>query len=231
MYVCVQNASVLKYARVYICAGWFAAAQGANWCSDILTCQNLHDNGVTFICDLAFGECGIKQNDNVRMVLRMCLSMIPSLFGFLAAGALIAYPKQARSEEAHTKVIAAIARVKQGEIVEDPPAQCPTCRRRGLRSLWGHWLQPIIAPFLPWGRSLGACAGSIGLQPRSKVRVGDWAARSVKHMQALHLDSSRLQLVGRSVCVSQSFPGSTYGRQSGNRSVPCGPCSGATRKP
>jgi len=125
---------------------------GANWCSDILTCQNLHDNGVTFICDLAFGECGIKQNDNVRMVLRMCLSMIPSLFGFLAAGALIAYPKQARSEEAHTKVIAAIARVKQGEIVEDPwrpgsmihPAEPPTELAGALSYFWPSELKSCL---------------------------------------------------------------------------------------
>eukprot|EP00928_Gymnodinium_smaydae_P038087 TRINITY_DN26340_c0_g1_i1.p1 TRINITY_DN26340_c0_g1~~TRINITY_DN26340_c0_g1_i1.p1 ORF type:complete len:446 (-),score=55.11 TRINITY_DN26340_c0_g1_i1:74-1231(-) len=123
-------------------------------------CTQLLADGITFVCNLPKGDlaalsanesmelcgvekcgaCGFKQNDDVKVFLRMCLSVVPFVFVFLSFVQLFWYPKEARSEESHECLMHAITAVKRGDTVEDP---------------WrpGCWIKPL-KPFE--GRVTGA---------------------------------------------------------------------------
>jgi len=93
---------------------------GANWCSNTKTCAGYVADGISFVCHGASKECGIKQNGNVRWLLIIAFSLVPCFFNFLSAVAMLYYPKAARTEKSHEKLLDAIAKIRRGETVEDP---------------------------------------------------------------------------------------------------------------
>jgi len=50
----------------------------------------------------------------------MCFSVVPAFFVALGVAALYFYPKEAKGEAAHEKLLEAISKVRRGEVVEDP---------------------------------------------------------------------------------------------------------------
>jgi len=93
---------------------------GASRCEESGGCAELVANGVQFICNNALGTCGIKQNDSVRWTLRICAAIFPGLCLLAGTAALLWYPKAARDEATHEQLLLAIARLRRGEVVEDP---------------------------------------------------------------------------------------------------------------
>eukprot|EP00429_Kryptoperidinium_foliaceum_P108434 CAMPEP_0176293198 /NCGR_PEP_ID=MMETSP0121_2-20121125/56481_1 /TAXON_ID=160619 /ORGANISM="Kryptoperidinium foliaceum, Strain CCMP 1326" /LENGTH=57 /DNA_ID=CAMNT_0017634145 /DNA_START=16 /DNA_END=186 /DNA_ORIENTATION=+ len=57
-----------------------------------MSCQDFLANGVSFVCNNALGECGIKQNPAVRTTLLLCFSVVPAIFVFAGVAALLFYP-------------------------------------------------------------------------------------------------------------------------------------------
>jgi len=102
-------------------------------CSESISCQELFDTGVRFVCNSALGdvgdvdgkstklgECGLKQNSGVQWVLILCFTVVPCFFIMCGIIGLYFYPKNARSESMHEKLVQATSRLRRGEVVEDP---------------------------------------------------------------------------------------------------------------
>lgn len=138
------------------CHSFYTNVTGAaDACSGSLSCQELLDNGVTFICNHALGggsgQCGIKQNGSVRTTLLLCFSIVPCLFVLGGVVALWFYPKEARSEATQEKVVQAVSLVKRGQTVDDPwrpgskisPAEPATEHSGALSYFWPHELKRV----------------------------------------------------------------------------------------
>eukprot|EP00927_Polykrikos_kofoidii_P037934 TRINITY_DN32143_c0_g1_i1.p1 TRINITY_DN32143_c0_g1~~TRINITY_DN32143_c0_g1_i1.p1 ORF type:complete len:946 (+),score=118.02 TRINITY_DN32143_c0_g1_i1:261-2840(+) len=94
--------------------------QNASWCSSTYTCAELMADGVKFVCNDAAEQCGMVQNSEIQTLLRMCFSLVPAFFVLIGIWALLHYPKEARYEEAHEQLLAAITAVRRNERTEDP---------------------------------------------------------------------------------------------------------------
>jgi len=102
------------------CDLFYRSPSANSLCSNTLTCGQYVANGVSFVCNDVHQECGITQNDGVVWVLVLSFALVPFVCVSLGLMALYFYPKLARTEDMHEKLVDAIARLRRGETVEDP---------------------------------------------------------------------------------------------------------------
>mmetsp|Transcript_107273 Transcript_107273/g.218898 ORF Transcript_107273/g.218898 Transcript_107273/m.218898 type:complete len:744 (+) Transcript_107273:143-2374(+) len=118
-----------------------------------------------------------QQPDAVVWLLRLCFSLVPSLFIFVGAVAMSWYPKGARSEAAHTELIAAIRlRHQKGLHADDPwfpgqvmPAPPLPCLHQGVLS---HFLPGELLDALG-EKATAVEATSSGETPSEQVSVAE----------------------------------------------------------
>lgn len=109
------------------------------------TCSDLQStSGISFICSLleqdasgnVSGQCLFRQNEEVRRLLVVCMSIVPFCFVLLGFIALLHYPREARTEHGHEEVMRCATLIKRGITVEDPWAP-------------GNWITPLQMPSVP----------------------------------------------------------------------------------
>eukprot|EP00929_Paragymnodinium_shiwhaense_P001677 TRINITY_DN101912_c0_g1_i1.p1 TRINITY_DN101912_c0_g1~~TRINITY_DN101912_c0_g1_i1.p1 ORF type:complete len:840 (-),score=98.06 TRINITY_DN101912_c0_g1_i1:3-2522(-) len=135
------------------CAAHYSnETQGSHWCHATKSCADLVADGITFVCSDALSQCSISQNDKVVWLLRICFSIVPAFFIGTGLLALSFYPKEAKGEAQHEKLLYALTLVKRGQTVEDPwrpgsfvkPAVEPGPNFGALSYMWPSELRAVL---------------------------------------------------------------------------------------
>jgi len=110
------NASADAFCRLT----FSAETPGSNMCSTKNTCNDIFNNGGDIVCGTAISRCVPVQNNEVVLTLMCGFAAVSSTALALSLCALAQYPKVARSQEAHERLVCAIADRKNGLTVVDP---------------------------------------------------------------------------------------------------------------